>query len=75
MLGGGQEEVEMSDIPDGADASVARMAIAWEITKEAIKYSHDTRGGAMESDTGRIDVYLELFNKAYFGLKDKAQAG
>ena len=65
----------MSDIPDGADASVARMAIAWEITKDAMRYSAKQRGGAVETDTGRVDVYLELFNKAFSGLKVKAQAG
>ncbi len=63
----------MSDIPDGAESTVAKMAIAWEIAKDAMKYSHDTRGEAVVKDIGRVDVWVELFNRAFFGLRQKPE--
>lgn len=63
----------MSDIPDGVDSTVARMAIAWEIAKDAMIYSSETRGGAVTNDTGRVDIWVELFNKAFFSLKQKPE--
>jgi hypothetical protein len=60
--------ITMSDIPDGANISVAQMALAWEIAKDAMKYTKHSRGGAAENDKGRVDIFVELFNRAYFSL-------
>ena len=63
----------MSDIPDGAARNVAQMAIAWEIAKDAMGYIKSTRGGKVETDTGRVEVFTELFNQAYYALLRKKQ--
>ena len=59
----------MSDIPDGADTTVAKMAIAWEIAKNAMQYARDAQGKQIESHTERVDVITDLFNRAFFNLK------
>ena len=61
----------MSDIPDGATTAVARVAIAWEIAKDAMKFAKSTRGGKATIDTGRVDIFTELFNQAYYALLKK----
>ena len=53
----------MSDIPDGADARVARMAIAWEMTKKIVGMS---RPSVDESKK----VWLATYNEVYEGLKE-----
>ena len=54
----------MSDIPDGADARVARMAIAWEMTKKIVGMS---RPGSY--DEGK-KLWLATYNEVYEGLKE-----
>jgi hypothetical protein len=68
----------MSVIPDGADSTVAKMAIAWEIAKDAMGWARDAQGNQIESHTERVDVFTELFNKAFYSLMkgpDKKQLG
>ena len=57
----------MSDIPDGADSVVARMAIAWEMTKKIAGRSSLVN----LSDDDKIKLYLTVYNKVYEGLKGK----
>ena len=55
----------MSDIPDGADAKVARMAIAWEMTKKI-----EAGTGLAGSNDDKIKFYLTVYNELYGGLKE-----
>jgi hypothetical protein len=56
----------MADIPDGIpDFSVAQMAVAWAIAKEAVGYAH---GQKAEDPEGRTDILCDLFNRAYYAL-------
>lgn len=56
----------MSDIPDGADAVVARMAIAWEMTKQIVG-----TGLAGRSSGERIKFLLATYNEVYEGVKGR----
>ena len=58
----------MSDIPDGADAKVARMAIAWEMTKRI-----ESGIGLIGSEDERIKFFLNVYGKVYEGLKEAEQ--
>lgn len=58
----------MSDIPDGADATVAKMAIAWEIAKDAMKYARDAQEEKIYNHTERVEVFTELVNQAFYSL-------
>ena len=51
----------MSDIPDGANTVVAAMAIAWELTKEAMK--HNVSDSADQSKDGQLRIYEEALKK------------
>ena len=55
----------MSDIPDGADALAARMAIAWEITKEIAKPR------PAGSNDEKIKLWLTIYNEVHEGLKGR----
>ena len=57
----------MSDIPDGADSVVARMAIAWEMTKKIAGRSSRVN----VSDDDNTKWYLDVYNEVYEGLKGK----
>ena len=60
----------MSDIPDGAGAVVAKMAIAWEMTKKIIGT------GRASSDDENKKLWLTIYNEVYEGLRGKtATAG
>lgn len=51
---------EMSDIPDGANASVAKMTIAWEATKRCIA-PPSLKGDEDEALKKLINAYLKAF--------------
>ena len=57
----------MADIPDGADKTVAAMAIAWELTKKAFgstKFPTEQEQGA--------DRLLEVYEKAFRKIHELA---
>lgn len=58
-----------------ADAAVAQMGIAWEIAKEAKGYASQTRRVAIEIDKGRVEVFTELLNLAYYRLLKQPEEG
>ena len=64
----------MPDIPDGLDDMGIRMAIAWEIAKAGFAYSRPKHGGRAEDPEGIVEIYTDLYNRAYFGLMKEPKA-
>jgi hypothetical protein len=54
---------ESKIIPDGVDRDTAMIAIAWEITKESLKYKA-TEGELKLTSEAYIDKMTVLFRKA-----------
>jgi hypothetical protein len=54
---------EIKIIPDGVDQDTAIVAIAWEITKESMKYK-TTEGELRLTPETYIDKITELFRRA-----------
>jgi hypothetical protein len=61
----------MSDIPSGADSEVAKIAIAWEIADESLKYLRDH----IKDEIHAVDLYTDLFNRAYHQLMKEPDEG
>jgi len=52
----------MSDIPDGVDFNVAKIAIAWELTKIILPDRPDSSEWDIDK---RIDEYTRYFRRIY----------
>ena len=60
---------ESKIIPDGVDRGTAMAAIAWEITKESMKYK-TTEGELKFAPETYIDKITTLFRRALYQLEN-----
>jgi hypothetical protein len=58
----------MAEIPDTTDTTVAKIAVAWMITKEGYDRAVDRGDERLGTPEGRVDLLATLFNKAFYGL-------